>query len=594
VTDPTPAVPEHTDPTSASDQTVPAQRAETQAFDPWSREAATVGVSASDVAAAFPQQTDAFPQAGAEAPTAAYSTGLPPAYETAPVKPKRRRTPIVLAIAAVLVILVGAGAYAGVRYYTGGGISEPESAMPATVTAFARIDLNPGLRDKLSFNSLVKKFPSNGKSSSDLVTSWETKVAKAAGLNYDTDVKPWFGGQAGVAEWTNASGGPVALLAFASKDDAQAKAALAKVAAKQGGSFGYVVRNGYALIAGADSGAQADATAASNAASSASLAGSATYKSTVSHLSGHNLFIAYVNLAKLGSVLGKAMGSLGSLGSMLPLPGAAGSALNSITGDDGLTGLTGAGNPMSAVSGALAKLSGTIAVGGSVAGDGVEIRVHAQSLPGDTSGKSTNVRSTMDAMPASTTVGLAVDGVDPASASGKKIAGQLDGLLKSTAGSSPDSSMLSALSGPLTAVIESKVISLSFSGISNNDPTGYIAVDARDAASAQSIMSTLNQLTGGAGPVSGLKAAQNGNHVQVTLGSPGSGKLADSSLYKETTAGMSNESTMAYIDVTKLVSLASTGGDLPDKAYITPIKAIALGGSSTGTSQDELIRIIVK
>ena len=98
---------------------------------------------------------------------------------------------------------------------------EPESAVPASVVAFARIDVNPGLRDKLDFDSLVKKFPTNGKSTTDVVTSVEKSAATSAGLDYTTDVKPWFAGQAGVAAWPDAAGKPVVLLVFASKDDAR-------------------------------------------------------------------------------------------------------------------------------------------------------------------------------------------------------------------------------------------------------------------------------------------------------------------------------------------------------------------------------------
>jgi len=66
----------------------------------------------------------------------------------------------------VLVLLIGVGAYAGVRVWTGSGTTQPESAMPAGVTAFARIDVNPGLGQKLNVDGLVKKFPTGGKSAS--------------------------------------------------------------------------------------------------------------------------------------------------------------------------------------------------------------------------------------------------------------------------------------------------------------------------------------------------------------------------------------------------------------------------------------------
>src|SRR4051794_16231952 len=190
--------------------------------------------------------------------------GTQPGVAEAPRK--RRRRGVFIAASTAAVVLIGAGAYAGVRAWTGSGNTEPESVMPATASAFARIDLNPGVRDKLSFDNLVKKFPTNGKSTTDVLTEIETNAATSAGLDYTTDVKPWFDGRIGVAAWADAKGTPVGLLTLASKDDAKAKVTLAKVQTAKGGAakFGFVLKGGYALIALADSGAQADATAAAN------------------------------------------------------------------------------------------------------------------------------------------------------------------------------------------------------------------------------------------------------------------------------------------------------------------------------------------
>jgi hypothetical protein len=158
--------------------------------------------------------------------------------------------------------------------------------------------------------------------------------------------------------------------------------------------------------------------------------------------------------------------------------------------------------------------------------------------------------------------------------------------------------MLSALAGPITSVVTSKVISLSLTGVANALPSGFLAVDARDAASAQSIMSAINGLTGGQQSIPGLTISQHGTHVQATMGGPTStGKLGGTSLYTETTAGMSDQSSMGYIDVTKLVAmLASNGASIPANVAsdLAPVKAIGIGSRVSGTSEDELVRIIIK
>ena len=233
-------------------------------------------------------------------------------------------------------------------------------------------------------------------------------------------------------------------------------------------------------------------------------------------------------------------------------------------------------------------------VGGAVVSDGLEIHAHVQGLSGSDSGTSTNVRPTMDSMPSSTTIGLALDGVDPNSAAGKKLATLLGAV---AGGSGQGSSMMSALSGPLMSVITAKVISLSVSGVSGDLPTGTIGVDTRDAASAQRIMTAINQLTSGGTPVSGLKVTRNGTRVQASIGSAGTGKLGATALYTETMAGMSNETSMGYVDFTKLMSvLVANHVGVPSDftSFLTPIKAMGFGATSTGTSSDELIRIVIK
>ena len=609
MTDPTPATPEQSEPTMPAGPAVPAMPAQRTEFeplsanadatvanpahahDPWSREAETVAVPASGEAPGAP---GAPLEMGTQVEMGTYAMSGLPGGEVAgaPVK-RRHRTRLVLILSAVLIVLVGAGAFAAAKYI-GYGIVEPETAVPASVSAFMRIDLSPGLRDELAFNSLVKKFPRDGKSTQDLVTTVEKKASTSAGLSYDTDVKPWFGGRAGIAEWTNAAGKPVALIVLASKNDGAAKTALAKVQKREGEDFGFVLSNGYAIIAGEDTGAQADAVAAAAAAKSHNLADSASYKSALSHISGHNLVIGYADLGSLSKLMSTELQSEGGAG------------LTGLAPDNGsidpLLSMFG-GSGSQSLSGSLSKLTGTIIVGGSVVSDGVEVHAHTQDL-GTAAGStaSTNVRSTLDAMPDTTTFGFATDGLDPNSATVKQLMQTLGSSATALEGG-PDGSdagsaaMLQALTQPLTSILTAKVISLAVTGISGGLPSGFLAIDTRDAASAQSIMSTITELTGG-GAVPGVDIKNDGTHIQATMGGPVStSKLSGSSLYTETTKGMSNEQSMVYIDVQKIVALVqANGGDISasDKAQIAPVKSIGMGVTSSGTSTDAVVRVIIK
>jgi hypothetical protein len=498
---------------------------------------------------------------------------------TAPPRRGRRRTVLISSVA-VAVLAIGVGAYAGVRAWTGAGIAEAETAMPASVSAFARIDVNPGVGDKLSVNGLVKKFPTHGKSATDLIAKMEASISKSAGLDFNTDVKPWFGGQAGFGLWSD-NGKPVALIALSSKDDAKASATLSKLRDRNGpDSFGFAMEKGYALIAGGDGDVSAEATAAAKAAEQASLADDATFKSTVAHVGNGNLLLGYADIDKLTTVLGPMLDSLG--GSRL---GAGGGLLGGL-GQSGAT-------------------SGRIAIGGKVLSDGVELRVHVDSPSVKPS--STKVMPTLKGLPSATIVGGAIAGIDPSSDTAKTLQGLLGtlsggglgggGLSGSglsgggLSGGGPGGGFGPLLSDGLGTLLTSKELSFAFTGQgSDGFPGIMINVNARDEASANTLMADINQLTSGQTPP-GFNVSQNGTSIKATIGSPASGgSLGSSDLFNETMSGMSDASGAFYLDVQKLVAL--TGKDMPadTRAELAPVKAI--GFSSSGS--DVVLRAIIK
>jgi Protein of unknown function (DUF3352) len=530
-----------------------------------------------------------------------------------------RRRAIVLSASTALLLLVGVGAYAGVRAWTGSAV-EPETAMPASVSAFVRIDFNPGYGDKLTVNGLVKKFPTSGKSATDLLTKLETNIAKDAGLDYATDVKPWFGGRAGIGAWTDGQGKPVALIALASTDDTRAAATLTKLRQTKGpDSFGFAMEKGYALIAGSDGDMQAAAAAAVAEAKTATLADGATFKSTVAHVGGGNLLLGYADLGKVSKLIKSASTSAldQSGGGFDPGPGSDPLAVGPL----GIFGLPGLG-----AAGGSTALTGFVAVGGKVTGDGIEVRAHVDGLKAASS--AAKVMSTLSAEPSATIVGMSTAGLDPSSDAAKQLSSTLGMLANGAAlgaggstgdpsagdptdpfagdptdpfGGGPGTDPLSgtlrmAIANVITPVVTAKQLTVAFTGLDADHTPGLLVnIQERDAATASSLVDSINQLVGGAAPAGLLKVTRSGSSVNATVGAPVmGGSLGASDLFKTTMAGMSDASGAGYVDVQKLIAL--TGGGMPSatRADLAPVKSIGFGTTSAGTASDILIRVVVK
>ncbi len=543
-----------------------------------------------------------------------FGGGEPPAP-----RPGRRRA-IVVSASTALLLLVGVGAYAGVRAWTGSAV-EPESAMPASVSAFVRVDFNPGYGDKLTVNGLVKKFPTHGKSATDLVANLEMKIAKEAGLDYATDVKPWFAGRAGVGAWTDAQGKPVALIALASTDDAKAEATLTKLRQTKGAdSFGFAMEKGYALIAGSDGDMQAAAAAAAAETKTATLADSATFKSTVAHVGGGNLLLGYADLGKVSALIKSASTSaLDESGGGFDVgPGSDPLAIAPL-GIFGMPGLGAAGAGSSA-------LTGFAAVGGKVTGDGIEVRAHVDGLKA-TATAGTKVMSTLSAEPSATIVGASTAGLDPNSDAAKQLSSTLGMLANGAAlgsGASTDDpfagdptdpfagkpgtdpfgdpgtdpltgTLRSAIANVITPVLTAKQLTVAFTGLGGDHTPGLlINVQERDATAASSLADSINQLASGA-PADLLKVTHSGSSVNATVGTPVmGGSLGASDLFTTTMAGMSDASSAGYVDVQKLIALTGSGMPSTARADLAPVKSIGFGVTSSGTASDILIRVVVK
>jgi hypothetical protein len=154
------------------------------------------------------------------------------AFPAAPPAPGRGgglgRALLIAAIVA-LGIALPVGAYLGLGFIR--GASNTQDAMaPGDADLFATVFLDPSATQKVNLLQLAHRFP-GAQTDADL----EHKIAQLldrglqdSGLSYESDVKPWLGGQASIELRFPDGAEPTGAALIASRDDAAAQKALDK------------------------------------------------------------------------------------------------------------------------------------------------------------------------------------------------------------------------------------------------------------------------------------------------------------------------------------------------------------------------------
>ncbi|MDX3104452.1 DUF3352 domain-containing protein [Nonomuraea angiospora] len=183
---------------------------------------------------------------------------------------KGRKTWIIAAAAALAVILLGGGAVWAMNAIGGGG-TQPNEVLPANSIAYARLDLDPAANQKLALFQIARKFTVT----KDSFTGEDPRKALFDTLNSDSDAKvdfakdvdPWLGSRVGFAAVPSGKEEPDFAVAVQIKDEAQAKAGIAKL--MKGEKYGLAFRDDYALLSStqelADKYAKSEGSLADNA-----------------------------------------------------------------------------------------------------------------------------------------------------------------------------------------------------------------------------------------------------------------------------------------------------------------------------------------
>ena len=206
---------------------------------------------------------------------------------------------------AVLLLVMGGGAVAAYQVLNGGG-TQPDQVVPADAVAFAKLDLNPSASQKIAaarFLHRIPKFGSGFSGSSDwrkaIFDALSSGDALPSGVNFDRDVRPWFGKRAAVAVLpTLYDGDPEVLLVLQSTDDAKARAGIARFGSDNGVSF----YHGFAVVG--ETQQIADQAVAS--AKVSNLAGSAHYSADMKQLGSLGVSSGWADIGAAFNLAGTA------------------------------------------------------------------------------------------------------------------------------------------------------------------------------------------------------------------------------------------------------------------------------------------------
>ncbi|WP_232306545.1 DUF3352 domain-containing protein [Thermobifida cellulosilytica] len=178
----------------------------------------------------------------------------PPGYGTPGAPPPRRRPVWVIPLSIVLALaLIGGGAWASVALVNSlfGG-PQPESVLPGSSLAYAKVDLKPTGRQWASYAQFYERLPDTvqddlGSAEEDFGRELFEEMYPDLGLDYDTEVEPWLGQRVGLAVWSGPEDELVFAVALAVEDEELAEETLVRIQSQDDSLFFEVV-DGFAVL----------------------------------------------------------------------------------------------------------------------------------------------------------------------------------------------------------------------------------------------------------------------------------------------------------------------------------------------------------
>jgi hypothetical protein len=473
---------------------------------------------------------------------------VPHHHTAAGPRPRRSRAPLYISLSVLVVLLLTGGAVAGAWVWYGWGETLPENVLPGSSVAFVRADLSPGLGQKIMLDNLAKKFPGAGaRDSADSLAKWLIDRLGLAPLDYDRDVRPWFGNRVGAALWS--PDGSVehmcGLVALATSSADQTTAALGTVRDhRPAGTFGFIITDGYGLVAMCEHGtdSQSAARAAAAEGTHASLAGQPAFEGGVAKLPSGQTILGYADLGRARDIAP----SLFHTGAMDQL-----------------------------IAPTLTGLAGDIVLGIRATAGGVDIAYRWRDS--GTTHTGSDVLAGLGAMPGNTIIGVSAD------LGGTSLVKDLPLGLGGAA---------TATGGGLDALLRS-VVTVSVDSLGSGAALRVMA-KAPDADQAHALGAMLGSLPTVDGLAAGPAVDVFGDRVTVTTPGyhEGNGILTDSTLYREAMGAAAGTSILAaYVDVAAVTPYL--GLSAASAANLAPVRAIGLTAGYQGDTAVADLRIVI-
>lgn len=203
--------------------------------------------------------------------------------------------------------VVGAGTAIAVNALRGGG-AQPEDLIPAAAIAYFDVDLDPSAGQKIDARGFLRKFPQLKDrigEGSDLKKVFFEEALKDSDskLDYERDIAPWLGDRLGIGVLAPKGAGeqPEVVGALQVKDEDAAREGLRKLneSDDRNEDAGYVLRDGYAIIAKN----QGDAQRLADAAAQANLGDAESFRGDMERLGDTGIGTLWMDATKARTII---------------------------------------------------------------------------------------------------------------------------------------------------------------------------------------------------------------------------------------------------------------------------------------------------
>ena len=219
-----------------------------------------------------------------------------------PIQRRRRRMlPVLVAAGTTLAVLLGVGAYVAYQRLVVGG-RPTEEFTPATVAAYAAVDLMVGGDQRAKLADVLGKLDTGAPSGGNAANSLKRMLERLHldNVDIDRDVMSWLGPRLAVSLWFDGARA-YGLISASATNDGRARAGLDRIkAAKR--DLGFVIDRGAVLIAIGEDAQRAAETAASQARTSP-LDGLASFQEARRWLGGGYLITLWTDMGRYTEAL---------------------------------------------------------------------------------------------------------------------------------------------------------------------------------------------------------------------------------------------------------------------------------------------------